>query len=161
MRKIIMFTLLLTAITHYEAYTQKKYGYAVIHFKCGKEIPLKSRIYYGPVIELSLVNFEKYLAGIDPQLPLHSVRYYNYALGRWFDRYLQDRHHLALNDPEKYVHESTMVVFNEKGLCNADKTAIGCFFTDKEYLVSLRNKAIHKSRDPDLADTICEVIDLK
>ncbi len=143
-----------------EAQTQKKYGYAVAYLRCGNEDPQRNKIYYSPVIELNLLNFDKYTEGIDPLIPKFSVRYYNYAMSKWFSIYLKEKHRIAINDPERYLRKDSTVVFTKDAACNEEKTSEPCFFTDKAELDLQRRKEIDNHRLTEYAPNFCEVIEL-
>jgi hypothetical protein len=162
MKKILMLIALLAGIACFKSYSQKRYGYAVINFRCGDDDPQKDRVYYSPVIELNTLNFPKYTDGLDPTIAQYSVRYYNYAISKWFEIYLKDSYKILVNHPDKYARKSKSVVYNDsnKAGCNADKTNTGCFFMNKEELSIQRSKAISESRSPENQTIICEVIDL-
>ncbi|MEP7109814.1 MAG: hypothetical protein ABI760_17595 [Ferruginibacter sp.] len=162
MTKILMLAALTTGIFCFRSYSQIKYGYAVLYLRCGKEDPERNRIYYSPVIELDRLNFDKYIDGMDPAFAKYSVRYYNYAIAKWFELLLKEQFHIAVNVPEKYERNATSVVFDNKndGSCNDDKTNPGCFFTDKKRLLTKRNNAINEDKLPQHNNAICEVINL-
>lgn len=162
MMKILLFISLLTGIFFCHSYSQKKYGYAVLHLRCGGEDPQRNRIYYSPVIELNQLNFGRYTDGVDPTFTKYSVSYYNYAIAKWFELLLKEQYRIAVNDAEKYERNATCVVFDDKnnGDCSEKKTDPACFFTDKKKLIIHRNNAIHESRLTKNKNDICEVINL-
>ncbi len=137
-----------------------KYGYAVLYLRCGNDDAHRNKVYFSPVIELDRLNFKKYTDGMDPTFPLYSVRYYNYAITRWFEIFLKEKYQVAINDPEKYERYDTCVVFNNinYGSCSSIKTDPGCFFTSKQQINMLRDQAITESKKPDHQSDICEVI---
>lgn len=154
--------MLFTGIFYSRSCSQIKYGYAVLHLRCGNADPQRNKVYYSPIIELDRLNFDKYTKGVDPSFPKYSVRYYNYAIAKWFEIYLQEHYNIAINDIEKYERNATCVVLNDKlkADCNADKTNPDCFFTDKQKLSLLRNTAISESKTPIHENDFCEVIAL-
>ena len=162
MTKIIVFVIFLTVIFQSSAQAQKKYGYAVMYLRCGDEDPQKDRVYFSPMIELNALNFPKYTDGIDPAIPPQSVRYYNYAISRWFEHFLKQYYRVAINDPDKYERKFRSFIFNDTGgaQCNNDKTNIPCFFTDKNQLSLMRENAIRESKLPESEMNHCEVIAL-
>ena len=99
---------------------------------------------------------------MDHSIPRNSVRYYNYAIARWFESYLKQRYGIAANDPEKYERNAMSVVLDQKSSedCDLQKTSAGCFFTNKQKLIEQRNSAILESKLPANANLICEVIAL-
>ncbi|MCW3092414.1 MAG: hypothetical protein JWP81_3483 [Ferruginibacter sp.] len=162
MTKILLLIVLLSGICGSRLYAQKKFGYAVLHLRCGAGDPDRNRVYYSPVIELNSLNFDKYTNGMDPAIPRFSVRYYTYAIDKWFEMYLSDKYRVMVNHPDKYERNATSVIFDEnnKAHCNDDKTDPGCFFTDKQKLIMHRNKAIAESKLPKHENEICDVISL-
>jgi hypothetical protein len=162
MKKIIMFMIILEGIACNSSFSQKKYGYAVINFRCGDNEPGKDRVYYSPVIELNSLNFPQYTDGIDPAIPKYSVRYYNYAISKWFEIYLREKYQILINSEDKYARKSTSVVYNDKnnGTCDDDKMNRDCFFLIREELLIIRNRKIIESSSPDKKALICEVIEL-
>ncbi len=161
MKTILMLLLLFSLLICSHSYSQKKYGYAVLYARCSKTDPQRDRIYFSPIIELSVLNFKEYIAGIDPSIPAYSVRYYNYAILKWFEKLLKEKYNVAINDPEKYERQSTAIVFNPNGNCNADNTNTYCFFTDKLQLVDQRNLSIIENKSPAQVGNVCEVTDLQ
>ena len=162
MSKIFLLLILSVAITQLTVKAQKRYGYAVLGFRCGNQDPERNRLYYSPVIELNTLNFREYTEGIDPAIPLYSVRYYNYAISRWFEMYLKKYHNIQITDPFEYERKFISIVFNTKnaGSCNEQKTDTPCFFTDKNELALQRENAIRESKLPQNAGNTCEVISL-
>jgi hypothetical protein len=161
MKKILVSMMLLVLlIIHSEAQTPKKYGYAIAYLRCGSEDSQRNKIYYSPVIELNLLNFDKYTDGIDPLIPKFSVRYYNYAMSKWFSIYLKEKHRVAINHPERYLRKDSTVVFSKSAACNEDKTSEPCFFTDKAQLDLQRRKEIDEHRLKDYAPNFCEIVEL-
>lgn len=162
MTKILLLIALLVIILCCQSYSQKRYGYAVLHLRCGKEDPEKNRLYYSPVIELNILNFDKYTDGVDPAFPKYSVSYYKYAIARWFELLLKEKYQIWITDPEKYERNVTTVVFDDKnnGDCKDGKTNTGCFFTDKQKLTTKRTNDISESNSPQNNHMICEVIAL-
>jgi hypothetical protein len=162
MKKILMFIALLNGISCCKSFSQKRYGYTVLNFRCGDNDPQRNRVYFSPVIELNALNFPRYTDGIDTAIPQFSVRYYNYAISKWFEIYLWKKHKILVNTPDRYARKSTSVIYNDENTagCNDDKTNSGCFFMDKEELSIKRMNAINESRSPEYDRTICEVIDL-
>ena len=160
LQKISLLILLSTFTCCLPSNAQKKYGYAIIQIRCGKQDPQRNRVYYSPIIELNSLNFEQYTEGIDTSIPTYSVRYYNYAIAKWFEEHLKRQYRIAINDPEKYERGATMVVYNREGECNADKTSLGCFFTNKDQLAAQRKTAIGESKLESNSGNICEVIEL-
>ena len=160
MKKILLLIVLLSTIFCHRGLSQMKYGYAVLHLRCGNDDAQRNRVYFSPVIELDRLNFEKYTDGMDPSFPKHSIRYYNYAITRWFEIYLKEKHRVHINDPEKYERYDTCVVFDNinSGYCSSIKTDPGCFFTNRQQLTMLRESAITESKKPEHQDDICEVI---
>ena len=144
MPTILLLVALLAGIFCSRSYSQIKYGYAILYLRCGKEDPERNRIYFSPIVELDRLNFDKYTDGMDPALPKYSVRYYNYAITKWFEIFLEDEYRVAVNHPEKYERRDSCVIFNDmnNGDCNGDKTNPGCFFTDKQKILTSRNNAI-------------------
>ncbi|MEO6723344.1 MAG: hypothetical protein ABIN67_23455 [Ferruginibacter sp.] len=162
MTKIIMFLILLTGVFYLRADAQKKYAYAILNMRCGNEQPHRDRLYFSPIIELNTLNFPKYTEGIDPAIPIYSVRYYNYALLKWFELFIKQYYNIQVTDPEKYERKFTSVLFNEKNSlsCNDQKTNIDCFFTDKNELAARRDKAIKETKLLVTQNQICEVVSL-
>ena len=160
MKKIAMLTVLSVLLFCSCCNAQMKYGYAVLHLRCGNNDAQRNTVYYSPVIELDRLNFEKYTKGVDPSFPLYSVRYYNYAIARWFEIYLLEHRKIAFNDPEKYERNVAFNVFDDKGNCNADKTDPDCFFTDKQKIIKHRNNGISESRSAVHENDFCGVIAL-
>ena len=141
---------------------QKRYGYTVLHFRCGDDDSQRDRVYYSPIIELNTLNFPQYTDGVDPAIAPFSVRYYNYAISKWFELYLRDRYKILTNTPDKYQRRSKTVIFNESNSvdCNPDKTNAPCFFMNKEELASKRAHDIAVNRLPDSSNNFCEIVDL-
>lgn len=162
MKKAIIFIAVLAFLACFQSYSQKKYGYTVIHLRCDQQDPYRDRIYFSPIIELNQLNFDRYTKGIDPTFPKYSVRYYNYAIAKWFEIFLEEQYGILVNDAEKYERNATCVVFDQKNNndCNNEKTHPGCFFTEKQKLIAIRDNAIHDSKLPTHAHEICEVIAL-
>ncbi|MEP7142690.1 MAG: hypothetical protein ABI707_07460 [Ferruginibacter sp.] len=162
MKKTLMLIALLAVIACFNSSSQKRYGYAVLHFRCGDHDPQKDRIYYSPIIELNTLNFPKYTDGVDPSIAQYSVRYYNYAISKWFEIYLREKYKILVNPPDKYERKSKSVVYNDsdKAGCNVDKTNPACFFLNKEELSIQRGKAISESKSPENNSITCEVVDL-
>lgn len=142
------------------SYSQKKYGFAVVEFRCSKNDANRNRVYYSPVIELNGLNFKKYTEGMDTSIPAYSVRYYNYAILKWFEALLKDKYHIALNDPEKYERQSTAVVYNKSASCNESKMDPSCFYTDEVQLTAIRNDAINENKLSANSNNFCEIIAL-
>lgn len=133
----------------------------MLYVRCGNNEPLKNKVYFSPIIELNQLNFPKYTDGVDPAIPKFSVRYYNYAIAKWFEIYLKEKYRIAVNDPEQYERNSISAVYNKiSSNCNGDKTEPACFFTDKEELKRIRQQAITDSKLPAYEPSICEVISL-
>ena len=162
MTKRFVFVVCILTIMQVPIIAQKRYGYAVLYYRCGKEKPEKNRMYVGPVIELNVLNFPRYTDGIDPAIALYSVRYYNYAISKWLEEYLASHKLVIPGDPEKYQRKFRSVIFNEQQAaeCNPDKTAMPCFFTDKAALIILRANDIRENRTPEKENNICEVVEL-
>lgn len=160
MKKILLLIVLPSMIFCCPAWSQMKYGYAVLHLRCGNDDSRRNRVYFSPIIELDRLNFEKYTDGMDPSFAKYSVRYYNYAITRWFEIYLQEKHKVYINDPAKYLRYDTCVVFNNtnNGTCTSNLTNAGCFFTSKQQLKMLRDHAITDSKKPEHQSEICEVV---
>ncbi len=160
MKKILLLIVLLSFIFCYPAWSQMKYGYAVLHLRCGNDDSQKNRVYFSPIIELDRLNFEKYTDGMDPSFPKYSIRYYNYAITRWFEMYLEEKHKVYVNDPEKYLRYDTCVVLQNKssGSCTGDLTNADCFFTNKQLLKIIRDHAIAENKKPEHQSDICEII---
>ena len=163
MIKIIMFFILLAGILPLASDAQKKYGYAILHFRCGSEDPRRDRVYYSPIIELNTLNFPRYTDGIDPAIPVYSVRYYNYAIFKWFESFVKQYYDIMINDADRYERKFESVVFNAKNAssCNETKTSTNCFFTDKYELSIQREDAIRESKLPIHEGKFCEIISLK
>ena len=163
MIKIIMFVILIAGILPLVSDAQKRYGYAILHFKCGSDDPQRNRVYYSPIIELNTLNFPRYTDGIDPAIPVYSVRYYNYAISKWFESFVKQYYNIQINDPNSYERKFKSIVFNEKNAssCNDTKTNADCFFTDKEELSIQREEAVRESKLPIHEAKFCEVISLK
>ncbi len=144
-------------------FSQKKFGYAVLYLRCGDKDPNGDRVYYSPVIELDRLNFYPYTDGMDTAITPYSVRYFNYAISKWFEIYLRERYRIAVNDVEKYERDATATVYYYQLTvpCNAEKTSPGCFFTNKEELDKLRDAAIQQSKIVAGENGICEVIDVR
>lgn len=162
MTKIIMFVILCTCLFSMTSSAQKKYGYAILYFKCGTDDPSRDRIYYSPIVELNTLNFARYTEGIDPAIPIYSVRYYNYAISKWFEMFIKQYYNIQVNDPNRYERKFTSIVFNSENTqsCNDTKTNPDCFFTDKNELLIKRENAIKESKLPIYENTTCEVISL-
>ncbi|MBC7888003.1 MAG: hypothetical protein H7Z13_08930 [Ferruginibacter sp.] len=161
MLKSLMFILLLISLFSSPTYSQKRYGYAVLYLRCGNTDPQRNRVYFSPVIELNTLNFTRYTVGMDPAFSKYSVRYYNYAIARWFEIFMKEKHKIEMNDPQKYERNATCVVFdNSKGYCNDDKTSIDCFYTDQKKLILHKNNAISECKLFAHSNDICEVISL-
>ncbi|MEJ7586193.1 MAG: hypothetical protein WKI04_01400 [Ferruginibacter sp.] len=162
MIKVLMLVTLFSGNCWFKIYAQKKYGYTILHFRCGNSDPQKDRIYYSPLVELNTLNFPEYTMGMDPSIIPHSARYYNYAISKWFEIYLKDKYKIRINSPDKYARKSITAVYNntKQADCNDDKTSPGCFFLNREELSVQRKDAINKSRAPDNKTAVCEVIDL-
>lgn len=159
-----MKTLLLAFLFIYPAFFhtasgQKKYGYAVVYMRCGADDNLRNTVYFSPVIELNALNFEKYTSGIDASIPLYSVRYYNYALSKWFEIYLKEKHKVLINDPEKYLRKDSTIVFTRSADCNPDKTNEACFFMHRDQLEQMRRKQIDEAKLSEHSPEYCEIID--
>jgi hypothetical protein len=162
MTKIIMCILLLTTLFNLKADAQKRYAYAILNMRCGNQYPDRDRVYFSPIIELNTLNFPMYTEGIDPSIPMYSVRYYNYALLKWFELFIKQHYNIQVTDPEKYERKFTSVVLNEKNAlsCNDQKTNAACFFTDKNELITKRDNAIKESKLLVSENHICEVVPL-
>ncbi|CAN5462228.1 hypothetical protein BH11BAC3_BH11BAC3_31400 [soil metagenome] len=158
MKKILMLLIIFLFLNCTSSYSQKKYGYAVVEFRCSKNDADRNKVYYSPVIELNGLNFKKYTEGMDTSIPVYSVRYYNYAILKWFEALLKDKYNITLNDPEKYERQSTAVVYNKSTDCNDSKTDRACFYTDKLQLIAIRNNAINQNKLPANSNNFCEVI---
>jgi hypothetical protein len=161
--KVFLLTIFLSGIFQFAAVAQKRYGYAIMGLRCGNQDPERNRIYYSPIIELNTLNFPRYAEGIDPAIPLYSVRYYNYAISKWFEFHLKQYHNVRVTDPEEYQRKFTSVVFKatNAATCNDEKTDASCFFTDKDELSLQREKAIRENKSALHAGTTCEVISLE
>lgn len=157
-----MLIMLMFTISIIQLCAQKKYGYTMLHLRCGDRDAQKDKVYFSPVIELNIVDFPKYTKGMDYTIHKYSVRYYNYAIARWFEFYIYQHHGIAVNDPEKYERNAVSVVLDEKseGGCDLQKINADCFFTDKNKLEAQRNAAILESKQPANANLICEVVAL-
>jgi len=162
MKKMLLLFVILSVFYCIGVYAQKKYGYTVLYLRCGNEEPSKNKVYYSPIIELDRLNFPKFTEGMDPNFPKFSVRYYNYAIAKWFETYLKAQYGVAVNDPEHYQRKATSMVYDNKsdGSCNSDKTEPGCFFTDQQKLILIRKNAITESKLSKNNTTICQVIGL-
>jgi hypothetical protein len=162
MKKILMLIAFMAGIACFKSYSQKRYGYTILYFRCGDDDPQKNRVYYSPVIELNTLNFPQYTDGMDPSIPQYSIRYYNYAISKWFEIYLKDKYKILINTRDKYARKSNSVVYDDKNnaACNDDKTNPGCFFLNKQELSIMRKDAISENRSPKYDSIICEVIDL-
>lgn len=158
MKKLLLLTLLPVIIFYCSAAAQMKYGYAVLYLRCGNDDAQRDKVYYSPIIELDRLNFNKYTEGVDPEFTKYSVRYYNYAIAKWFEYFLKDRYHISINDAEKYERNSISVVLYDGGGCSGDKTGTGCFFTNRQQLIRQRNKAIEEIRLPKNETEVCEVV---
>ncbi|MEO6546520.1 MAG: hypothetical protein ABIN94_00920 [Ferruginibacter sp.] len=162
MKKALLLFVLLAGVFSTLCYSQKKFGYAVLYMRCGKNEPQKNQVYYSPVIELNVLNFNKYTDGVDPAIPKYSVRYYTYAIDKWFEIYLKDKYEVLVNDPDKYERNATSVIFDEqnKARCNDDKTSEECFFSDKEKIAVHRKNAIAEARLPIHQNEYCGVAEM-
>lgn len=162
MTKIIMFVILLAGIFKFDAGAQKRYGYAILNMRCGDEDPNRDRVYYSKIIELNALNFPMYTTDMDPSIPIYSVRYYNYALLKWFESFVKQYYNIQVTDPKKYERKFTAVVLNAKNAlsCNDQKTNTACFFTDKNELTIQRDKAIKEAKLSISQHHICEVVSL-
>lgn len=154
--------LLFTIASCLKSFTQKKYGYAVLQFRCGNDDAQKDRVYYSPVIELNTLNFPQFTDQLDPSIALHSVRYYNFAISKWFEIFLKDKYGIPVNDPAKYARKSHAVIYNEgnKNACDDKKTNPDCFFINKDELLKKRKGEIMQSKGADNRKSFCEVLDL-
>ena len=160
MKTIVLFFLLIICHFFNHASAQKKYGYAVVYLRCGNDDNQRNKVYYSPVIELNALNFEKYTRDVDPSIPLYSVRYYNYALSKWFEIYLKEKHKVAINEPGKYLRKDSTVVFTKSSDCNQEKTNTPCFFMDKSAIDLQRRKEIDEARLEKHASDYCEIVEL-
>ena len=160
MKTILLLFLLFISYFPNHLSAQKKYGYAVVYLRCGNDDHQRNKVYYSPVIELNALNFEKYTRDVDPSIPLYSVRYYNYALSKWFEIYLKEKNKVAINDPEKYLRKDSTVVFTKSDECNPDKTNDPCFFMDKSIIDLQRRKEIDEARLGKHASDYCEIVEL-
>ena len=160
MKTLLLAFLLLFPAFLMQVSAQKKYGYAVVYLRCGDEDNLRDMVYYSPVIELNALNFEKYTKGMDPTIPQYSVRYYNYALSKWFEIYLKEKHKVAINHPDKYLRKDSTVVFTKSIDCNSDKTSQPCFYTDKNQLDLIRRKEIDDAKLIEHSADYCEIVEL-
>lgn len=159
--KITVCLLLAAGIISLHSYAQKRYGYAILMMRCGDDDSNRNIVYFSPVIELNGLNFKKYTDGMDPAIPLHSVRYYNYAILKWFEIYLRQSKNIAYNHPERYERKASAMIYNRRGNCNNDKTLIGCFFTDKNELALQRTQALKEARLDTNTSDFCEVVDVE
>ena len=155
-----MLTGLIFYIACFDTYSQKRYGYTVLYFRCGDNEPGKDRVYYSPIIELNTLNFPQYTDGVDPAFAKYSVRYYNYAISKWFESFLSEKHKV-MNSLDRYARHSNTVIYNDSNGqgCDIDKTNNSCFFLNREELSRRRKQEINESRAK-IDSTFCEVIDL-
>jgi hypothetical protein len=162
MKRMLAVFLVIETLACVACDAQKKYGYTVLQFRCGDNDAERDRLYYSPVIELNTLNFARYTEGIDPAIPQYSVRYYNYAIAKWFENYLSDKYKVFINTPGKYARKSKTVIFNErnKADCNDTKTSPPCFFLSQEELAEIRKSDIAEQRGTTHSGAVCEVTDL-
>src|SRR6187401_1561228 len=102
MMKILPFLTCSCLLFSFFSHAQIKYGYTVLYARCGGDDSQRDKVYFSPIIELDRLNFPKFTDGVDPAIPRLSIRYYNYAIAKWFEIYLKDKYRIAVNDPEKY-----------------------------------------------------------